>query len=280
MPPEPIAPTPVSPAEPTSRVPLLISILVLVIAAGGLWYVLTRESTYVPPEYPPFQSGGEQVEKKTITDEGEYYDIKGAYPSSAGVSASAGASEDALAVSYMKLFVEQEMARFKDANVSALTAADIKIQGLGGDRRYTLDIDYDFYESPDTVSYVYHMYADTMGAHPNVYYRTFTYDRATGEGLALDDIFSPTADHLDVLSTLSREKLPAQLKALSGVDPDADMLNAGTTPDADNYQNFYLEGDAVVIVFPPYQIGPWVLGVQEVSIPRTELGSTLKAEYR
>jgi Protein of unknown function (DUF3298) len=259
--------------------PIIIAVLVLIVAIAGLWFVLTRESTYVPPEPAPID-GSQGVTKQEIHDEGEYYEVSGSYPSSAGLTATAGAKEDALAVSYMKLFIEQELERFKDTNVNELSAQDIEIQGLGGDRRYTLDIDYDFYQSDETVSYVYHMYADTMGAHPNVYYRTFTFDRATGEGLALDDIFSPTADYLGVLSTLSREKLPLQLEALSGVAPDADMLAAGTTPDADNFQNFYLKGDAVVIIFPPYQIGPWVLGVQEVSLTRAELGSTLKAEYR
>lgn len=257
--------------------PLLIAIIVLLLVGGALWFVLTRNSDVPPPGSLNPSSG--QVDtgtKQELHDSGDYYDITGTYPSSAGLSGSV----DALAVGYMKTFVEQESARFKDTNISELTAEDIQIQGLGGDRKYVLDIDYDFYSSPRTTSFVYHMYADTLGAHPNGYYRTFTFDRETGDGLALDDLFTPTTDYLSVVSTIVREKLPSIIKSYSGYDADPDMLLAGTSPDADNFQNFYLDGADLVIVFPPYQVGPYALGTQEVHIPRAELGNALRVEYR
>lgn len=261
--------------------PLVIAVLVLLLAAGGIWYVLSRPTgnEALSPSGLP-SDGSASGSEGVLKDSGQYYEITGRYPASTSLKATAGAKQDALAIGYMKTFVEQEAARFKDTNVSGLTAEDIQVQELGGDRRYTLDIEYKAYQSPVAVSYVYLMYANTMGAHPNTYYRTFVFDASSGEGLHLDDIFSPTADYLGVLSMLSREKLAVQMEKAGGVAPDKDMLEAGTTPDADNFQNFYLEGPDLVLIFPPYQVAPYVYGAQEVRIPRTELGNALKAEYR
>jgi hypothetical protein len=61
---------------------------------------------------------------------------------------------------------------------------------------------------------------------------------------------------------------------------DTSYIETGTTPDPNNFQIFYFEGDYLVIVFPPYQVGPWVLGTQTIRIPRSELSAELKAEYR
>ena len=261
--------------------PMLVAVLVLIVATGGLWYVLSRPTgNELANPFPPSQGTPGAPTEQTLKDSGQYYEITAKYPASTGLTATAGAKQDALAAGYMKTFVEQEIARFKDTNVSELTAEDIRIQSLGGERRYTLDIDYETYRSEMTVSFVYRMFADTLGAHPNTYYRTFTYDAKTGEGLALDDLFTPTADYLGVLSMLSREKLAVQMEKAGGVAPDKDMLEAGTTPDADNFQNFYLDARDLVLLFPPYQVAAYVYGAQEVRILRTELGNALDVEYR
>lgn len=261
--------------------PIILAVLLLLLASGALWYVLTRPAgNDMRNPFPTTSGEPAGGAQGLLEDSGQYYEITGRYPSSTTLTATAGAKQGALAVGYMKTFVEQEAARFKDTNISELTAEDIKIQELGGDRRYELDIEYTAYQSPVAVSYVYLMYANTMGAHPNTYYRTFVFDAKTGEGLHLDDIFSPTADYLGVLSVLSREKLAVQMEKAGGVAPDREMLDAGTTPDADNFQNFYLEGPDLVLIFPPYQVAAYVYGAQEVRIPRAELGNALKAEYR
>lgn len=277
------APPADAPARGPKPLPILIAVLILLIAGVAAWYLLTRPV----PEGPlggaaTTTPSGEPGAKAIIRDSGQYHEITAAYPSATPLSASAGASANARAVALMKSFAEQEAARFEDANVSELSAEDIEIQGLGGDRKYVLDADYDAYESPVTVSYVYRMYADTLGAHPNAYYRTFTFDKASGEALILEDLFA-TGDFLDVLSNETRKRLKAQIAEASDVpedELDLSMIEAGTTPYADNFQNFYLEGADLVIVFPPYQVGPWAIGTQEVRLERTSLGNTLKARYR
>lgn len=285
MEPEPLeaAPPADAPHHGPKPLPIIIGILILLVAGGILWYVLTRPVPEgVLDGMGTTTPSGEAAGPAYIRDSGQYYDIEASYPSATPLKASAGASADAKAIALMRSFAEQEAARFKDNNVTALTAEDIEIQGLGGDRKYVLDADYDFHQSPVTVSYVYHMFADTLGAHPNAYYRTFTFDKASGEALVLSDLFA-SGDFLDVLSNESRKRLKAQIAEASNVpedELDTSMIEAGTTAYADNFQNFYLEGADLVIVFPPYQVGPWVIGTQEVRLSRASLGNTLKARYR
>ncbi len=278
MPPE-TAPAPApAPSHYPKPLPFIIALIVLLVAGGALWYVLTRPVEGLPPgSMGTTTPQGSTAGTRHITEETELYEIDAAYPASTPLTASAGARADAAAVASMKGFAEAEIARFKDnGDFDSMTQEDKEMLGYGDGRKQALGLEYTLYTSPATVSYVYLIYVDTFGAHPNAYYRTFTFDKETGEDLHIDDIFSGTADYTSVLSMETRTRLKAAL----GADASIDMLEAGTTPDADNFQNFYLEGDALVMVFPPYQVGPYAIGTQEVRIPRSSLGNALKAEYR
>lgn len=255
--------------------PLIIALVVLLVAGGILWLILTRPTLGPGGMATSTPSGGDTAMKLHVEDSGPYHEADATYPSLTVFKASAGIQADTDAVSLMKTFAQKEVARFVDNNITSLTPEDVRTQGLGGERKYVLDMDYAVFESPATVSYLYHMYADTLGAHPNAYYRTFTFDKKTGEGLHLDDIFV-SENYVDILSEKSR----ASLKETLGENASTEMLEAGTTPFADNFQNFYLSDNDFVIVFPPYQVGPYAIGTQEVRIPRSELSFVLKTEYR
>ncbi len=255
--------------------PIIIAVIVLLLAGGVLWFILSRPIGENPGQTASSTPTGIVGAKLHLEDVGPYHAATATYPSATPLKTTAGAQSDAAVVALMKNFAEKEIARFIDNSVASLTPEDIRIQGLGGDRKYVLDMDYDVFESSRTVSYLYHMYADTLGAHPNAYYRTFTFDKKTGEGLHLDDIFV-SENYVDILSEKSRTSLHKTL----GENAVEDMLEAGTTPFADNFQNFYLSGSDFVIVFPPYQVGPYAIGTQEVRIPLFEISSVLKTEYR
>ncbi len=112
--------------------------------------------------------------------------------------------------------------------------------------------------------------------HPNGYYRTFTFDTKSGAALELGDLFAPGASYLDTLSRIARAKLPAQIATAENVsvsEVDTHFHHQGTVPEEDSFQNFYLEGSNLVIIFPSYQVGPYVLGVVSLTIR----GATLKA---
>ncbi len=184
----------------------------------------------------------------------------------------------------MKQFAENSVQSFKEENeLLTMTQDDITMQRLDEGRKYAFGMEYELHTSDTTVSYVYLMYADTLGAHPNAYYRTFTFDSETGEGLTLGDLFVPGSDYLARLSSSSHARVVTQIAAASNVSEselNMEMIDAGTTPDEDNFLNFYLEGNDLVIIFAPYQVGPWALGMQEVRLPKSELSAILQAKYR
>lgn len=257
--------------------PLILVIIVLGVGAilGLLFWFFFPQSADAPGEKGPAGEEPSEGERIHIRDEGAYHKTEAYYPSSTSLAKTSGEEEAKEAAFLLESFVKQEVARFKDSVVGSLTEEDIRVQGLGKERQYALTVDYSTHESTATLSYVYHMYADTLGAHPNVYYRTFVFDKKTGEGLHLDDLFVSN-QYLDMLS----EKTRASLEETLGKDASPDMLEAGTTPFPDNFQNFYLDNDELVIIFPPYQVGPWALGTLEARIPRSELSPFFKIEYR
>jgi len=247
---------------------LALVLIILIIIGGFVWFFFGRETPHVENETP---ETAESVEKLHTEDAGDYHHMDGYYPSLTPLSTEG----NAVAVFSMRTFVETEMERFKLETTAELDEEAIAFLGLGGDRKYTLEVDYSLHESADTVSYVYHIYADTLGAHPNAYYRTFTFDKKMGRELHIGDLFV-ASEYLDALSDISRE----QIRETLGENVNVEYLESGTTPMWENFQNFYLEGDVLVIVFSPYQVGPWAIGTQEARIPRSELSSVLKAEYQ
>lgn len=259
--------------SPMSRASLVVLFIILAtVGLGLLLLFFFKEETGPSKEGGPVEGIVKEEGKRQVVDRGRYHAAEAYYPPLVPIEDTEGAAS---ATASLEAFVLQETSRFKDSFVSTLTAEDIQVQGLGGERIYTLLMDYDEYESASTVSYVYHMYADTPGAHPNVYYRTFVFQKETGKELRLDDLFVTDA-YLQVLSEMSR----AKIRATIGESVSDDMLLAGTTPDADNFQNFYLSGDELVIIFPPYQVGPWAAGTQEARLSLLELSALLAPEYR
>lgn len=255
------------------------AILLVIVLGGVVWYMM---STPAPTPNFGTDTPVAPAEPITVTDEATYYTVTALYPSETPLKTSAGTRADQAAVSAMKTFVEQEIARFKDnGNFANLSHDDVQMLGLD-QRKYELGIEYKTYASNATLTYVYQMYMDTGGAHPNAFYRTFTFDSKTGVQLTMHDLFAENAPYLETLSSFSRSKLPAFIAERGGVsvsEVDTDYINSGTMPVEDAFQNFYFKDGNLVLIFPPYQIGPYVLGMIELPIPTSELPG-LKTEYK
>ncbi|MBP9710942.1 MAG: DUF3298 domain-containing protein [Candidatus Pacebacteria bacterium] len=175
------------------------------------------------------------------------------------------------------------VAQFKnDSGLESLTPEDIEIQGLGEDRKYALGGEYDEYQGKSTVSYVYRIYMDTLGAHPNHFYHTFTFDEA-GNELMLQDIFAAGAPYLTRLSEEAYKKVVEELtvRANGEVYPEMeDTVRMGTAPSPEALQFFYLTETDLHLLFPPYQVAAYAAGSFDIAIPLSELGDVLKAEYQ
>lgn len=260
------------------------SILAVVFIGVGLWWWLGRTSAPVAliqdPNHPTATTTP-TTEKAHIVENGKYYDIQAYYPSATPLPGTKASD----AVVTMKGFIQNTIDGFKEnGNFAKLTPEDIKIQGLGPDRKYSLEIEYDMYKGARTISYVYTLSSDTLGAHPNTYYRTFTFDTITGESLALDDLFTTGAPYLERVSKQVRADLPHLISSIdqggTPAEPDTETINAGTQPQEDSFQNFAIEGGMLRIIFPPYQVGPYSIGTVVDPIPLSTFKSILKAEYK
>lgn len=263
----------------------LIGFLVLVVALGGLFWYLSDKPASLPEFIPTGETPTAWTDTpKKLTENAEYYDIEASYPSSTPLAASAGDEADVAAVAIMRAWIEQTMTEFKtNGGFDTLTEEDIGMFGYDQGRKQELGIDYTVKSDARTVSFVYLVYADTGGAHPNSTYRTFTFDRVTGTQLSLSSIFAPGSSYLLALSDKSRAILAPRIAEVSSIpleEFDRSYLDSGTTPLSDNFQWFYFEGDVLVLLFPPYQVGPYVLGAQEARIPKAELSTILRAEYQ
>ena len=113
-------------------------------------------------------------------------------------------------------------------------------------------------------------------AHPDNFVEAFNFDLSNNKVLQLSDIFTKNADYLNLLSKLTSEKLTNQYKD----DPNAsDFIKSGTAPKQENFQNFCLTKDDLVIIFNPALVAPYVDGIQKVSIPWKDLGDTLSQKF-
>ena len=248
----------------------LLSIVLVVAVLGGFAFVLS----YVGKDRAPVAvDTGPHVLVGFSTPDGNYeykedapyYFINVKYPSQTLLT-------NKTADQKVRLAIEQELKmqlqQFKDDNrLDSLSAEDIQVQGLGGERRYTLQIDYKQYQSTSTVSYFFTVYADTMGAHPNGYFKTFVFDQQ-GLEVSLGSLLSNNPNWLEELSLLVSSDVVAQLKQRLGQKDVAGAIFAeGLAPKEENFQNFLVDGETLVVHIPPYQVAAYAAGAFEVRVP-------------
>ena len=252
---------------------LIGAVAILIILGGVLFYATTKPS----PAKAPAPIDITTLTGGNYTEHTAYYDIEASYASSTPLLALVSAETDAAAITKMKKFVDDTITQFKnDGNFANLTAEDIQVMGFDKGRKEKLQIMYLIAPAVRTVSYVFTVYTDTLGAHGNTSFRTFTFDTKTGAELSLADVFLPNARYLEALSSLSRARLPGVI----GRNADMSFIEPGTTPESKSFEDFFFNGSDFVLLFAPYAVAPYSEGPQTLRIPVTDLASTLKTEYR
>ena len=120
------------------------------------------------------------------------------------------------------------------------------------------------------MSYAYTVYADTLGAHPNGYFRTFVFDQA-GNEIKIQDIATSSAI-VQKIAAAATAQVTKQLQDGLGQKDVADAIfKEGLAPTPDNFQNFVIDGSDLLVLIPPYQVAPYVAGSFEVRIPLSQL---------
>jgi hypothetical protein len=106
-------------------------------------------------------------------------------------------------------------------------------------------------------------YSDTA-AHPGLNTISINYDLAQGRELTLGDLFLPNSNYLEVISNYCVAELSWQTYS------DSFWLE-GANPTPENYRNWNITPEGVVITFGEYQVAPYASGPQTVIVPYREL---------
>jgi uncharacterized membrane protein YdfJ with MMPL/SSD domain len=219
-------------------------------------------TTEVSSTTPPTLEQKMVVVSKTIKDEDKKagYAINVTFPQVSGLTHS-----DA------QIKINKAISAIVDAAIKDFKKSNAQVERLPGSDVSTLDIGYSIQPNttlPNIISMrLSESFFESGAAHPGQYVQTLNYNTSTGAEITLDDIFS-SSDYLDRLSTYAR----SELKKKSGSDEGLNsQIDAGTTPDKDNFASFIIADTGLIIVFQEYQVASYAAGVQEVLVPYSSI---------
>ena len=108
-------------------------------------------------------------------------------------------------------------------------------------------------------------------AHPGLYSITLNYDLKQGKELALADLFLPNTNYLEAIANTCIAELSKQ--------PGFDSSFAdGAKPTLENYHNWNITPQGLLITFDMYQVMPGASGPQQVLVPYSELRGFINPE--
>ena len=162
---------------------------------------------------------------------------------------------------------------------------------------YQLDITFNIARrTDDFVSVLVNGRSYTGGAHPNPLVASFVLRLSDNTLITIGDLFADPDAALNILSNESRRQLEgrfdAQLReqvgegaALAPALKDMrEWVERGTEPKAENFAVFLVDGleskaIGLTLVFPPYQVAPYVDGAPQIEVPAKLFHTLLKPEY-
>lgn len=167
-------------------------------------------------------------------------------------------------------------------------------------RQFTLKLDFSIAaRMPAFVSVRERGMADTGGAHPMPMDASFVYAAKSGKLVTLDDLFTDPVRARQNLAKVARRALDTRLlaKVPGGARTPAKarkewianmrgMIEQGTAPTAQNFSEFVVlagagdKASGLQLIFPPYQVAPYVYGSQTVEVPVDAFAELLKPQYR
>lgn len=130
---------------------------------------------------------------------------------------------------------------------------------------YIVQTTYDtHYTSFSFLSLTIMYYEYTGGAHGISYKLPYNFNLKTGENVTLEKLFKPTTNYIDLINKEIQLQIDKK-NSVPGSIPITEFKTISST------QLFYIDGSNLVIYFQPYEIGPYVLGIQEFTIPLRKL---------
>ncbi len=102
-------------------------------------------------------------------------------------------------------------------------------------------------------------------AHPLTTITTFNYSITSVGILNMSNLFLKDSDYLNYVSDFSINELRIRAKK-EGYENIDDMITSGASAKQENFTNWLIHNDSLEIIFNPYQVAPYVFGIQSVTI--------------
>ena len=206
------------------------------------------------PSLTPLPSEIKFVSKSVNEQIPDFYKIKVEYPQFKGLASKHVGTFNR----WVEKFVLSDVSKFR-----ALEKAAMKI-----DKRKSwpieeaLTISYDvILANKNLISIKFIHTVMALGqTHPIDYPVPVNYDLRNGKFLKLGDLFKPKANYLKIFSKFCSNELRSKYK-------EQLWPGDGIEPKADNYQNWNLTTEGIMISFDDYQVGPHSMGQPVVIIP-------------
>lgn len=130
----------------------------------------------------------------------------------------------------------------------------------------TFDVEYELVSQKGNIwSLKFNIEGYTEGAaHPYHYTITVNRDLENDKDITLDEVFQPNSSYLQTLSDYSKAELSKRDIGFQGFEQGAD-------PTPENYHNWNISDEGLIITFDEYQVAPYAAGPQTVKIPFSEL---------
>ena len=114
----------------------------------------------------------------------------------------------------------------------------------------------------------YYSFYTNGAAHPGDFSHTVNYNLGAGHELSLGDLFVPGSDYLGAISNYCLEELRKQ--------PYSDSFTtSGAEPTIENYRNWNITPNGLMITFDTYQVAPGAAGPQIITIPYAQLNALI-----
>jgi len=109
-------------------------------------------------------------------------------------------------------------------------------------------------------------------AYPYHYSSALNYDLEQGRKLALSELFPKDSNYLDAISRYCIAELSRRDIGFYG------GFQQGAEPKPDNYRNWNITASGLLITFDEYQVAPFAVGAQSVTIPYRELNTLINSK--
>jgi hypothetical protein len=253
----------------------IVGVVVVVLVAAGAWWFLAKGPMGVataPTDNDQHILQGTPAGsdyKYTLTNPS--YEIEAIWPQKVPLPTAEASTKARLALEQALL---DRMNVFKSNVQEMLTPQEVQ-RLKDSDRMYSFGMDYKAYTASGYVSYLYGIYEDTGGAHPNSYFMSVVFDN-NGNTVTLASLFPSDTKrtYLTKIAAAAQKQVIAQLIEKLGVTPNEasnSYYSEGVSADAENFSSFVVDGDTLAIFIPPYQAAAYAAGNFEVRIPFSEL---------